>query len=221
MPLHVESTKKVSLWSFIVQDRYLPPTEASIKSMMLSLEKLGQLAPILARWSNYGLISEGLDVPTVSAAILLRPTKGLALYLQQVGRALRPAPGKERALILDHAGVTFRFGARTWSLAGKEKSDPPPMQRCPECGALVLLADWTCPECGAVLREPAAPRSYVEIEGGRLIEVEDQWLAAARYGEALAWAGDDEHRLHRVARARGYKRGWVWHRMQEVDGEPS
>jgi ClpX C4-type zinc finger/ParB-like nuclease domain len=49
MPLHVESTNKVPLWSFIVRDRYLPPTEASIKSMMLSLEKLGQIAPIVAR----------------------------------------------------------------------------------------------------------------------------------------------------------------------------
>jgi superfamily II DNA or RNA helicase len=43
---------------------------------------------------NCGLISEGLDVPSVIAAILLRPTKSLALYLQQVGRALRPAPGR-------------------------------------------------------------------------------------------------------------------------------
>jgi DNA repair protein RadD len=32
---------------------------------------------------NCGLISEGLDVPDVVAAILLRPTKSLSLYLQQ------------------------------------------------------------------------------------------------------------------------------------------
>ena len=43
---------------------------------------------------NCGLISEGLDVPDVLAVILLRPTQSLALYLQQVGRALRPVPGK-------------------------------------------------------------------------------------------------------------------------------
>ena len=46
---------------------------------------------------NCGLITEGVDVPAIGAAILLRPTASLALYLQQVGRALRPAPGKERA----------------------------------------------------------------------------------------------------------------------------
>jgi DNA repair protein RadD len=75
--------------------------------------------------TNCGLISEGLDVPSVVAAILLRPTQSLALYLQQVGRVLRPAPNKERAYILDHSGNTYRFGLadtpRTWSLEGQGK----------------------------------------------------------------------------------------------------
>lgn len=35
------------------------------------------------------LISEGFDVPGIIGAILLRPTESLALYLQQVGRAIR------------------------------------------------------------------------------------------------------------------------------------
>ena len=43
---------------------------------------------------NCGLISEGVDVPAIGAAILLRPTASLALYLQQVGRALRPRQAK-------------------------------------------------------------------------------------------------------------------------------
>jgi DNA repair protein RadD len=39
------------------------------------------------------VVSEGFDVPAASCAILLRPTQSLGLYLQQVGRVLRPAPG--------------------------------------------------------------------------------------------------------------------------------
>jgi superfamily II DNA or RNA helicase len=74
---------------------------------------------------NCGLISEGLDVPSVVAVMLLRPTKSLTLYMQQVGRALRPAEGKDKALILDHSGNTFRFGTvdapHTWSLEGRPK----------------------------------------------------------------------------------------------------
>jgi DNA repair protein RadD len=69
------------------------------------------------------LISEGFDVPGIVGAILLRPTQSLGLYLQQVGRALRPmydggkAPDdriarlkaiafgpKPRAVIIDHVG---------------------------------------------------------------------------------------------------------------------
>lgn len=68
------------------------------------------------------IVSEGTDIPVVMAAILLRPTASMGLYLQQVGRALRPAPGKTRAVILDHVGNCLRHGLpdedREWSLAG-------------------------------------------------------------------------------------------------------
>jgi len=40
------------------------------------------------------IVSEGTDIPSVTGAILLRPTDSLGLHLQQVGRVLRPAPGK-------------------------------------------------------------------------------------------------------------------------------
>jgi DNA repair protein RadD len=74
---------------------------------------------------NVDLFSEGVDVPAIEAVALLRPTQSLALYMQQVGRALRPAEGKEYAVILDHAGNCRRFGMpddeRTWTLEGRKK----------------------------------------------------------------------------------------------------
>jgi DNA repair protein RadD len=170
--------------------------------------------------SNCGLISEGLDVPVVTAAILLRPTKSLALHLQQVGRCLRPAPGKAKALILDHAGNTYRFGPadveRRWSLEGRaDKSDTPPsLQRCFCCGALIPAAAMSCPECGTVLRVPKPKDPHVERAGATLVATER--LAAMTYGQALRWAGGDRDRLRLVAAARGYKPGWVWHRLQEL-----
>lgn len=70
--------------------------------------------------SNVELFGEGFDCPSIEAAILLRPTKSLGLYLQQIGRALRPYPGKENAIILDHSGNCLRHGLpdeeREWSL---------------------------------------------------------------------------------------------------------
>jgi superfamily II DNA or RNA helicase len=171
--------------------------------------------------ANCGLISEGLDVPGVHAAILLRPTKSLALYLQQVGRALRPAPNKPRALILDCAGNVFQHGPpdapRDWSLAGRDKKAEAAkrelQRRCPECGAIIALGCWTCPECGTVLREPPPARTEIE---SRLVVAER--LATMTYRQALHWAGHDADRLRLIARARGYKHGWVWHRLQELGG---
>jgi superfamily II DNA or RNA helicase len=172
--------------------------------------------------SNCGLISEGLDVPDVVAAILLRPTQSLALYLQQVGRALRPTPGKNRALILDHAGNTHRHGpadaTRAWSLDGKAKTraPAPAVRRCKECGALNSITAEVCEACGAELyRKPPVIRT--EVATGTLIEIER--LKAMPYGQALRWAGNSEHRLRLIAAARGYKPGWVYYRLQELRGQ--
>ena len=115
------------------------------------------------------VVSEGFDVPAASCAILLRPTQSLGLYLQQVGRVLRPAPGKAHAVILDHVGNVKRHGFpddhRDWSLDDRmrrSKGTPAPSVRtCPECFAAFKPAP-ICPVCGAgcvpiksrVIREP-------------------------------------------------------------------
>ena len=168
---------------------------------------------------NCGLISEGVDVPAVAAAILLRPTKSVALYLQQVGRALRPAPGKDRALILDHAGNIYRHGPadapRAWSLEGHGRPGTcdPRVRRCPACGALNEISAFECSECGTELQHrPRPPR--VEIDTATLIEVEN--LRAMSYHQALRRAGDSEPKLRLIAHARGYKAGWVFYRLKEL-----
>lgn len=118
------------------------------------------------------LISEGFDVPGIVAAILLRPTQSLALYLQQVGRALRVAPGKERAVILDHVGNSmmplpgggyalnhgFPDDEREWSLEGckraKKDVDPDDVatKQCPKCREWnrALVSKCRNPDCGHV-----------------------------------------------------------------------
>jgi DNA repair protein RadD len=136
--------------------------------------------------------------------------------------SLRPAPGKERALILDHAGNCYRFGLadapREWSLAGRERqknsAGEPVVCRCRECGALNPAVAMACKECGATLR---TPRPRVEITSPALVEIgRNDRLRTMPYQQALRWAGGSEHRLRLVARARGFKPGWVWHRMQEL-----
>lgn len=53
-------------------------------------------------------LAVGWDEPRVSCAVLARPTLHAGLYIQQIGRALRPWPGKRDALILDAAGAATK-----------------------------------------------------------------------------------------------------------------
>jgi superfamily II DNA or RNA helicase len=77
--------------------------------------------------SNVGIATEGFDLPAIECCQLVRPTKSLALYLQMVGRALRPAEGKDRAIVLDHSDSVFEHGFpeqdREWTLHGIVKKE--------------------------------------------------------------------------------------------------
>lgn len=61
---------------------------------------------------NVGMVGRGVDVPSVDAVILCRPTKSLSVYMQAVGRCIRIDPDNpdKVAQILDLAGNVERFG---------------------------------------------------------------------------------------------------------------
>jgi superfamily II DNA or RNA helicase len=178
---------------------------------------------------NCGLISEGVDVPAIGAVILLRPTQSLALYLQQVGRALRPAPNKKRASILDFAGNCACHGMpdapSNWSLEAKPRRlrgktpEKPRPRRCGQCWALNRPAAHQCSECDADLR---SPKERAEIEM-RLQETarreQEDMIACMPRREQWRWADANEDRLRIVARLNGYKSGWVFYRLQELRQE--
>ncbi len=123
------------------------------------------------------LISEGLDVPNVGAVILLRPTKSLVLAMQQIGRGMRPSPGKDHLVVLDHAGNLLKHGLpetpRAWTLDGAPEKPPgetsPPGWRCEACGCLNDLDSWECEECGAARPQPR--RRPPGVAPGRLAEI--------------------------------------------------
>lgn len=126
------------------------------------------------------VISEGVDVPVVAGIILLRRTKSLGLYLQQVGRGLRPYPGKTECIVLDHAGCFHEHGHvlenRNWSLYAKKRNkrkkdeiEQPKYEVCPQCSGVWPGQPKNCPDCGYDLfteREKAEGRKPPkEIEG--------------------------------------------------------
>lgn len=59
---------------------------------------------------NAAVMTEGIDIPEIEAVILSRSCDHNGSYLQIAGRALRPAPGKTRALMVDLVGAATEFG---------------------------------------------------------------------------------------------------------------
>lgn len=86
-------------------------------------------------------LTEGFDSPSVSCAIIGRPTLNPGLYIQMVGRALRLYPGKTDALILDMAGASNRH-----SLAGVNDLESDCEARC-DCDCLSCGCSDRC-KCG-------------------------------------------------------------------------
>ena len=162
------------------------------------------------------IISEGTDIPVVSAAILLRPTQSLSLALQQMGRALRIHPGKQRAVILDHVGNVFRHGLpddeREWSLDGQKKrarskdEQAIPVKQCEQCYTVHRPAP-KCPACGFVY--PVQSREIEQVDGD-LEQVDPALIRREQKREqASAQTIDD---LVTLGRKRGYKNPYAWAR---------
>jgi superfamily II DNA or RNA helicase len=121
--------------------------------------------------SNMGVLTEGFDCPRVSCVVLARPTKSMGLYLQCVGRALRPYPGKSDCLILDHVNATRDHGFvdedREWSLAAGVKRAPKEkvtsVATCKMCFFTFAAGPRACPNCGAVI--PKQSREIIQVDG--------------------------------------------------------
>jgi DNA repair protein RadD len=162
------------------------------------------------------VVSEGFDCPGAAVAILLRPTQSEGLYLQQIGRVLRPAPGKAAAIVLDHVGNVHRHGFpddyRNWTLADRERRagsagpPPPSVRTCPECFAAFKPAP-ICPCCGAAC---AAPDRRLKQVAGDLQELKreavHQRITERKKAQTL-------QQLIAVGQARGMKNpvGWAKH----------
>jgi DNA repair protein RadD len=169
------------------------------------------------------LISEGLDVPVLGGVILLRPTKSLVLHRQQIGRGMRPSPGKV-LVVLDHVSNCMTHGLPdaviNWTLdGGVEKTAPPPLPwRCAACGCLDEPGDLECQEYGAARPSGDRPRAVTTAPGAlaelTATEAKISRLRCMSYHEFLS-VRRSEFELREFAAARGYNPGWVWHQLQD------
>lgn len=162
---------------------------------------------------NVELFGEGFDLPALECAILLRPTQSLGMYLQQVGRALRPHPDKQVAIILDHAGNCERHGLpdeeREWSLDGREgrgsKSDGgKSVKICPRCFAAQNFAK-NCVYCGFEFESKSRKIQHAE---GDLQEIDLDAMRRIRNQQQAKCSRFED--LVELGRKRGYKRPHLW-----------
>lgn len=163
---------------------------------------------------NVDLFGEGYDCPALETVMLLRPTMSLAMYLQQVGRALRPADGKAYATILDHVGNSDFHGDpdidRSWELTQERICKPsdkvPSPKICASCFAHNRQGREKCKVCGE--KFAVQSREIDEVDG-ELEEKEIQRRLQNQMIEEAARA-EDLDSLTALAKRQGYKDPAAW-----------
>jgi len=122
------------------------------------------------------IFSEGFDDPKTDCVVLMRPTRSPVLYVQTVGRALRPFDGKENALILDYGQVIAELGPIDDVKIGKKRRKGEAltveMKFCPNCHEYTKISTQYCPVCSHQFfdRDPLKNLSLSAADGSALRE---------------------------------------------------
>ncbi len=97
------------------------PTSAPRAGSLRAL-KSGELEILCA----VDVFNEGLDVPDINTVLMLRPTESPVIFLQQLGRGLRKAAGKDALVVVDFIGNHRSFLSKPQSLMFLLGHDLPP-----------------------------------------------------------------------------------------------
>lgn len=123
-------------------------------------------------------INEKIWCVTNKYGTLITRRNGKVAIMGNCGRVLRSAPGKKKAIILDHVGNWERFGLpsddREWSLQGKKKKDKgkTKLKRCPECLRPVPISTRECPYCGFLwAAKTEVGKREIEEKEGQLVSI--------------------------------------------------
>lgn len=105
-------------------------TLAGLKSAVLTSENSQyrniEIKRLAEKKINYlfvvDMFNEGVDIPAIDTVMFLRPTESLTIFLQQFGRGLRKAKGKDYLTVLDfvgHSRAEFNYMDRFRALMGR------------------------------------------------------------------------------------------------------
>ena len=178
------------------------------REQQLEMYKQGKIKVL----SNCQILQEGWDSPHTSCVILARPTRSKIMYLQMIGRILRPYKNKMDSMIIDHAGAIYTHGwpdePINWTLETTEallrKEYALSLQEkepftCLKCD-YVYKPTKNNPECPNCAFMPTKKTKEILTKQGRLKELKkdktidkQRFLAEVRY----------------YALQRGFKPGWT------------
>jgi DNA repair protein RadD len=166
------------------------------------------------------MLTKGFDVAAIKCAVMARPfSKSVASIIQQVGREMRTAPGKDAAILIDHAGNFLRHGEQIFDIfengitelddgaekTAKEKTiKEKEACKCPKCSALWRGATDTCGQCG-----------YVRPSRSKVQQVAGQVSEFVRAAIAKTERQDFYSQLLGLAQSRDYSPGWAAHKFKE------
>lgn len=209
------------------------PTQKSTRYFLQALKEAGiPTAEVFAstadkdrRWAFHGFetgavkvlgsvaaLAEGWDSPRCDGVFLLRPLNHLGLFIQMVGRALRPWPGKERAYMCDFVGALDDKDMRSsidLSLTPEIEPKDQELEECEECGEYRILKyiksaeKNLCNDCTKKLEIEPTAREHTakKIDGIYEIDlfqnVNARWLNT-EYGQPFLMTSDKS----RAGRAR-------------------
>lgn len=163
--------------------------------------------------SNVYVFTEGTDLPMAQCCILARGASTPGIFLQMVGRVLRPHPGKRSATLIDLRGISHLHGMpedeRIYSLDGRG----------------IALAGRVCKVCGQPLVEyPCAGCGYAPEAGegdddaGSVIDD----VPMARYARKIAEGPQQRHetavRWIRAAMLKGHNPKSIFFKWNAVYG---
>lgn len=179
---------------------------------------------------NVTIASYGFDCPQVDCIVAARPTKSLVLWLQMLGRGMRPYPGKDACMVLDHADNTRTlghaedlyhweldetdYGVRNKTLEDKEDRPVDQDHTCGEC-SYMFSGTRECPRCGWEVPFSARDVAVVDAE---LVRIGKNMIEPLGEG----WPNHETfYRMLRHHAARLNKpTTWAWHRYKEKVGHP-
>jgi DNA repair protein RadD len=106
-------------------------TPKAEREAILTAFKAGDIQVV----TNVAVLGVGFDFPALECVVLAAPTRSVGRFYQQLGRVLRPSPGKVQGVVYDFCGNLKRFGRiETFQIVDDAGRREPKWRLCSSAG---------------------------------------------------------------------------------------